>query len=57
MNAETCLCAREDIFACKAGINACKTEVEYLYLQHSEVEENYSGGAFKWECSETLLVD
>jgi hypothetical protein len=57
VNAETCLCAWEDIFACKGGINACKTEVKYLYLQHSEVEESYSGGAFKWECWETLLVD
>jgi uncharacterized protein involved in tellurium resistance len=57
VNAETCLCAWEDIFAYKGGINACKTEVKYLYLQHSEVEENYSGGAFKWECWESLLVD
>jgi hypothetical protein len=57
VNVETCLCAWGDIFACKVGINACKTAVKYLYLQHSDVEENYSGGTFKWECWESLLVD
>ena len=57
VNAETCLCAWEDLFPCKCGINACKTEVKYLYLQHTEVEENHSGGAFKWECWESLLVN
>jgi len=45
VNVETCLCAWEDIFACKAGINACKSTFIYNTVKLKRIiqEEHLSG--------------